>query len=387
MDAGLLARSAAGPGLPSAVAPSSAVAGPRAPMRERADAPAPSGAGSIAFRGVEKTFEQASGRVGALRGIDVDIPAGGVFGVIGRSGAGKSTLLRLINRLETPTAGSVLVGGVDVGRLDVNGLVALRRRVGMIFQHFNLLSAKTAAENVARPLVAAKRPRAEIEARVAEVLALVGLEDKRDVRPGRLSGGQKQRVGIARALAGRPEILLCDEATSALDPETTQSILRLLKDINRRLGITIVLVTHEMRVIREACDRVLVLDRGETAETGPVWQVFGDPQHAATRTLLQPLTRGLPDDLATRVRPGRPSAGPAEALVELAFAGDAEPDLATIAARLGGRPRILSAALDRIDGHTQGRLLVALPLAPGATPDLSGLAHSAKVLGYVAADD
>ncbi|WP_036307148.1 ATP-binding cassette domain-containing protein [Methylopila sp. 73B] len=341
-------------------------------------------AGSIAFRGVSKVY--AASAAPALAGIDLAIEPGEIFGVIGRSGAGKSTLLRLINRLETATEGQVLVGGEDVGALDEGRLVALRRRVGMIFQHFNLMSAKTAAENVALPLVVAKRPRAEIETRVREALALVGLSDKRDAYPARLSGGQKQRVGIARALVAGPDVLLCDEATSALDPESTQSILALLKDINRRLGLTIVLITHEMSVIREICDRVLVLDRGAIAEVGPVWRVFGEPRHEATRTLLRPLARGLPEDVADRLRPDPAPQSRSDAIVELTFSGEGEPDVGAIAAALGGaKPRILSAQLDRIGGHTQGRLLLAVRLS--AAPMLSGLAPSSKVLGYVAADD
>ncbi|GLK54185.1 D-methionine transport system ATP-binding protein [Methylopila capsulata] len=351
----------------------------RSAERDRA-----AGAGSISFRGVSKIY--AEGAAPALAGIDLAIEPGEIFGVIGRSGAGKSTLLRLINRLETATEGQVLVGGEDVGALDEGRLVALRRRVGMIFQHFNLMSAKTAAENVALPLVVAKRPRAEIETRVREALALVGLTDKRDAYPARLSGGQKQRVGIARALVAGPDVLLCDEATSALDPESTQSILALLKDINRRLGLTIVLITHEMSVIREVCDRVLVLDKGAIAEVGPVWRVFGEPRHEATRTLLRPLARGLPEDVAARLQPHPAPQGRSDAIVELAFSGEGEPDVGALAAALGGaKPRILSAQLDRIGGHTQGRLLLAVRLA--AAPQLSGLAPSSKVLGYVAADD
>lgn len=345
------------------------------------------GEGSIAFRGVGKVYVSPKGDVGALKGVDVEIPAGVVFGVIGRSGAGKSSLLRLVNGLETPTSGQVLTDGRDVASLDREGLLALRRRVGMIFQHFNLLSAKTVAQNVALPLVVARWPKARIETRVAEALALVGLEDKRDVYPSRLSGGQKQRVGIARALAADPKILLCDEATSALDPETTQSILDLLRSINRRLGLTIMLITHEMSVIRDVCDHVLVLEQGEVVETGPVWKVFGDPQHAATQGLLRPLSQGLPEDLAGRLRP-QPEAGrPSEAIVSLKFTGRDDPEIGSIAAALGGGARLLTAALDRIGGHTQGRLLVALRVAPGARPDLARLPGTAEVLGYVAAND
>jgi D-methionine transport system ATP-binding protein len=352
-------------------------ADPRSPLRE----------GSVSFRGVGKVYVSPKGEVGALKGVDLDVPPGQIFGVIGRSGAGKSSLLRLVNRLEAPTTGHVSVDGVDVGALDEAGLVALRRRVGMIFQHFNLLSAKTVAQNVALPLRVAGRPKAEIAARVEDALALVGLQDKRDAYPRRLSGGQKQRVGIARALVSGPKILLCDEATSALDPETTRSILHLLKDINRRLGITIMLITHEMSVIREICDEVLVLEKGEVAEIGPVWRVFGDPQHSATQALLSPLTQDLPEDVARRLRPA-PAPGRAnEALIEVICRGGREPDLGAITDALGGSMRILAAALDRIGGHTQGRLLVALRPADGALPDLSRLPNDSKVLGYVAADD
>lgn len=194
------------------------------------------GAGTVVFEGLGKTYLSSAGAVQALTGVDLDIRSGEIFGIIGRSGAGKSSLLRTINRLEEPTEGRVLVDGTDIAGLDEAALVALRRRIGMIFQHFNLLSAKTVRENVALPLRVAGVPRDEIAPRVAQTLALVGLEGKGDSYPSRLSGGQKQRVGIARALVSRPEILLCDEATSALDPETTVSILGLLRDINRRLG-------------------------------------------------------------------------------------------------------------------------------------------------------
>ena len=383
-----------------------AVAGDGAARSAAAGHPAPSGhpahsghtsaalaasgdaAGTVAFRGVSKSFPSPAGVVGALSGIHAEVPAGSVFGIIGRSGAGKSTLLRLINRLERPTAGQVLVDGEDVGSLDEEGLVSLRRRVGMVFQHFNLISAKTVWGNVALPLLVAGVARPEIERRVTEALALVGLEDKRDSRPSRLSGGQKQRVGIARALVSRPRILLCDEATSALDPEATLSILALLKDINRRLGLTIVLITHEMAVVREICDRVLVLQGGQAVETGEVWRVFGEAAHPATRALLHPVGAQLPDDLRARLlaapRPERRDA----ALIELRFTGRQAPDLSGLAAALGGPLRLLNGALDRIDGHSQGRLLVSAPLhAGGLPPDLARLADRVEVLGYVAADD
>jgi D-methionine transport system ATP-binding protein len=346
--------------------------------------PAVRRAGSVRFERIGKTYQAAEGGVRALHGIDVEVPEKRIFGIIGRSGAGKSSLLRLVNRLEQPSEGRVLVDGEDIASFDGDALVALRRRVGMIFQHFNLLSAKTVRENVALPLLVAGVSKVETGRRVDEVLRLVDLDAKQDTYPSRLSGGQKQRVGIARALVSNPEILLCDEATSALDPETTLQILALLKNINRRLGLTIILITHEMSVIREICDRVLVLDRGEVAETGAVWEVFGDPRHPATQALLQPLSRGVPEDLAARLRPERDRRASEEAVLDVRYTGLADPDLAVLAGSFGGTVRLIDAALDRIDGHTQGRILFAAALKPGETvPDLIATGQDAKVLGYV----
>ncbi|SIR30653.1 D-methionine transport system ATP-binding protein [Rhizobium sp. RU35A] len=351
--------------------------------------PAAVAAGSIRFQKVEKTYLSSAGPVRALTDITIDVPAGSVFGIIGRSGAGKSSLLRTVNRLERPTGGQVLVDGEDISAFNEDQLVALRRRVGMIFQHFNLLSAKTVFGNVALPLVVAGVPAQEVRTRVAEVLKLVGLEGKENTYPSRLSGGQKQRVGIARALVSRPEILLCDEATSALDPETTLSILSLLKDINRRLGLTIVLITHEMSVIREICDHVLVLEAGRIAETGRVWEVFGNPRHEATRALLKPLDRGLPDDLTERLT-SLWNGEPATALIEFTYtgAGGLQPDLARLLAVLGDGTRIIQSNLDRIQSHVSGRLIVASPARADlqhliANPEL---AHAARIIGYDAAD-
>ncbi|NTI64942.1 ATP-binding cassette domain-containing protein [Agrobacterium rhizogenes] len=345
--------------------------------------------GSVVFEGIGKTYTSSAGSVQALQDISLDIPAGAIYGIIGRSGAGKSSLLRTINRLEKPTSGRVLVDREDIGGYDEDTLVALRRRVGMIFQHFNLLSAKTVWGNVALPLIVAGVPRHQIEERVAEVLALVGLEDKRDTYPSRLSGGQKQRVGIARALVHHPEILLCDEATSALDPETTLSILQLLKDINRRLNLTIVLITHEMSVIREICDHVVVLEQGSMVESGPVWRVFGNPQHAATRALLQPLHRDIPEDVAKRLRLEADPARREDAIIALSYTGEGrlEPDIAAIAAAIGAPVRLLQSSLDRIDGHVHGRLLIATRRPENrGLPGLDGLAHERRILGYVDVD-
>jgi ABC-type metal ion transport system, ATPase component len=348
--------------------------------------------GSVVFDHVCKVYRSSAGPVHALKDISLAIPAGSIFGIIGRSGAGKSSLLRTINRLERPTSGTVYVDGVDIGTLDEGGLVRLRRRIGMIFQHFNLLSAKTVYENIALPLRVAGAPAREIERRVTELLALVGLQDKRDMYPARLSGGQKQRVGIARALATRPEILLCDEATSALDPETTQSILGLLRDINRRLGITIILITHEMSVIREIADQVLVLEKGHMAETGPVWQVFGAPRHDATRALLAPLQHSLPDDLRDRLLSRPPQAQRYRTVLRLSYtgAGRLEPDLARIVQALRRSVRLVHGGVDRIQGHPYGHLLLSVPGDDGQPLELSELtggpqavAHSIEVLGHV----
>jgi D-methionine transport system ATP-binding protein len=374
---------------PPELAPASPVRGFRRPLPEAPSAlPAAHASLSVVFDHVGKVYRSPSGSVHALDDIDLSIPRGSIFGIIGRSGAGKSSLLRTINRLEAPTSGRVLVEGQDVSTLDEAELIALRRRVGMVFQHFNLLSAKTVWSNIALPLHVSGAPKAKVDERVAEVVALTGLKGKERAYPSRLPGGQKQRVGIARALVHRPDILLCDEATSALDPETTLSILRLLKDINRRLKITIVLITHEMSVIREICDQVLVLDGGRIAEIGPVWRVFGDPEHSATRALLEPLNRDIPADIAERLRP-QPGLDASSAVVELTYMGKSglEPDPLAIAKAFGGALRLLQSSLDRIQGHVYGRLLTIGPaglLRDGG--QFARVADRARILGYVPSD-
>nr|WP_323133597.1 ATP-binding cassette domain-containing protein [Thalassospira povalilytica] len=242
----------------------------------------------IRLSNVQKTYpsRRGSDEHTALRGIDLDIAAGEIVGVIGRSGAGKSTLIRCINLLETPTSGSVIVDGTDVTKLSNRDLPLFRRQLGMVFQHFNLLSSRTVYDNIALPLELAGASKAEIAAAVDPLLPLVGLEEKRDRYPAELSGGQKQRVGIARALSSSPKVLLCDEVTSALDPETTRQILNLLKDINKRLGLTMVVITHEMAVVKALCDRVAVMDGGVIVEEGLVDGIFANPVHNTTKSLL-----------------------------------------------------------------------------------------------------
>ena len=338
----------------------------------------------VRFINLGKTYD---GSVHALQGIDLAIQHGEVFGIIGRSGAGKSSLIRTINRLEQPSSGRVLIDQVDIGEFDEDRLVALRRRIGMIFQHFNLMSAKTVWQNVELPLKVAGVPKLQREQKVRELLELVGLKDKHKAYPAQLSGGQKQRVGIARSLVHDPQILLCDEATSALDPETTQSILGLLREINQRLGLTIVLITHEMAVIRDICDRVVVLEHGRIVEQGPVWQVFGNPQHEVSKTLLAPLQHGLPDELQSRLQ-AEPSST-AAVVLRLQFTGSAadEPDLAALFSALGGRVRLLQGGVERIQGHALGQLLLAVNSSPHNAEELriraGHWAQQVEVLGYV----
>ena len=233
-----------------------------------------------------KTYESAAGNVEALRDINLTIEDGDIFGIIGLSGAGKSTLVRCINYLEKPTSGRVVFDGHDLNDLSKKELLKMRQQIGMIFQGFNLLSQKKALKNVCFPMEIAGVPKAEARARARELLEMVGLGDRLDAYPSQLSGGQKQRVAIARALAMNPRVLLCDEATSALDPNTTRSILELLQHINQTLGVTIVIITHEMKVIEQICNRVAVLDEGRIQETGPVSEVFTHPQTKAAKRLV-----------------------------------------------------------------------------------------------------
>lgn len=235
---------------------------------------------------VSKVFDAKSGRVDAVRDISFEIGKGDVFGIIGLSGAGKSTLVRCLNLLERPTEGKVIVNGRDLCELSNRELRQKRRNIGMIFQHFNLLMQRTVLDNVCFPMEIAGIKKREARTRALELLRTVGLEEKALAFPAQLSGGQKQRVAIARVLAADPEILLCDEATSALDPQTTKSILDLLKNINREYGITIVVITHEMRVVEEICHHVAVLDHGHLVESGTVEQVFSHPKTEAAKNLL-----------------------------------------------------------------------------------------------------
>lgn len=232
----------------------------------------------IKLNNITKIFTLPDKKLTALDNVSLHVPKGQICGVIGASGAGKSTLIRCVNLLERPTHGAVLIDDLDLTQLSEAELVKTRRQIGMIFQHFNLLTSRTVFENVALPLELENKSKAEIQEKTTALLALVGLSDKHNVYPANLSGGQKQRVAIARALASDPKVLLCDEATSALDPATTQSILKLLKEINRTLGITILLITHEMEVVKHICDQVAVIDKGRLIEQGTVSEIFSNPK-------------------------------------------------------------------------------------------------------------
>jgi D-methionine transport system ATP-binding protein len=311
----------------------------------------------IEFDRVHKTYRADGRHVAALQPTTLSIRAGEVYGLIGHSGAGKSTLLRLINRLEEPSGGRIVIDGEDITALDKDGLRRLRQQVGMIFQHFNLLSSQTVADNVALPLkLAGARSREDIAARVAALLERVGLAEYAGRYPAQLSGGQKQRVGIARALATGPKILLCDEATSALDPQTTASVLHLLAEINRELGLTVVLITHEMDVIRRVCDRVAVMDAGAIVEQGSVAEVFLHPRHPTTRRFVletEHVDQAERTDDFARV-PGR--------ILRLTFQGEATyaPLLGRVARETGVDYSILAGRIERIRDMPCGQLTLAL---------------------------
>jgi D-methionine transport system ATP-binding protein len=363
---------------------------PHLPHEFTADAP-PRPEGLVRLEKVSKRFPArgAGAEVRALEEVDLSLEAGAILGVIGRSGAGKSTLIRLVNGLETPTSGRVVVDGTEVSGLSEAGLREVRRRVGMIFQHFNLLSSRTAYDNVALPLEIAGVSAAEIKARVGPLLDLVGLADKARRYPAELSGGQKQRIGIARALATRPAVLLSDEATSALDPETTRSILDLLTSINRELGLTILLITHEMSVIRAVAHEVAVIEAGRIVEHGPVFDVFTKPRHPTTRSFIGAETgHALPPFLRDRIVP-EPVPG-SSAVVRILFRGPyaTDPILSQLARDQGLDVNILSGSVDEIAGKPFGIIVVGLAAEPPALARaLAFLAErglDAEVIGHVA---
>ena len=317
----------------------------------------------IEIRDLSLTYQGPKGPVHALRGINLEIASGEVFGIIGRSGAGKSSLVRCLNLLNRPTEGKVIVNGRDLMQLSDAELRAARRDIGMVFQHFNLLSSRTVYDNVALPLELAGISKDEIYQRVTPLLELVGLDHLADRYPAQISGGQKQRVGIARALASNPKVLLSDEATSALDPETTRSILDLLRKVNRELGVTVVLITHQMLVIKQIADRVAVIDGGEIAELGPVIDVFTKPQQNITKSLIDEIVpQQLPESVMTRVSQLAAQLQPGQQgqLLRLSYAGESayQPILSHLIRELGLDLSILHGQIDEIQEQTFGSLAV-----------------------------
>ncbi|EKC5523418.1 TPA: methionine ABC transporter ATP-binding protein MetN [Vibrio parahaemolyticus] len=315
----------------------------------------------IEIKNVNKVFYQGSKEILALKDINLHIAKGTIFGVIGSSGAGKSTLIRCVNMLEAPSSGSIIVDDVDLTTLSKKQLVETRRNIGMIFQHFNLLSSRTVFDNVALPLELAGKDKSQITTKVTELLKLVGLADKHESYPSNLSGGQKQRVAIARALASDPSVLLCDEATSALDPATTQSILELLKEINRKLNITILLITHEMEVVKSICHEVAIIGGGELVEKGTVGDIFAHPKtELAHEFIRSTLDLSIPEDYQVRLQPNRVEGS--YPLVRMEFTGatvDA-PLMSQISRKYNIDVSILSSDLDYAGGVKFGMMVAEL---------------------------
>ncbi|OAT82328.1 methionine ABC transporter ATP-binding protein [Desulfotomaculum copahuensis] len=316
---------------------------------------------TVKIESLSKVYSTRDGsQIQALQDINLDIPDGEIFGIIGLSGAGKSTLIRCINMLERPTTGRVIVDGRDLTALPSKELRHARRQIGMIFQQFNLLSSRTVAGNVAFPLEIAGIPRTAVRQRVNNLLDMVGLAEKADVYPAELSGGQKQRVGIARALASEPRLLLCDEPTSALDPQTTGSILHLLQEINKKLDLTIIIITHEMQVIKEICDRVAVIDQSRIVEAGSVLDIFTAPQTKTAREFVKSvLNTAIPEEVRQNHRP--PETGESR-LVRISFIGRSagQPVISTMIKEFGVHANILFGKIDHIKSTPFGTLTLEL---------------------------
>lgn len=316
----------------------------------------------IKLEQVCKTFDTAAGNVHAVRDVSLEIEDGEIFGIIGFSGAGKSTLVRCMNLLERPTSGRVWIDGVDLTALEERKLREVRRKIGMIFQHFNLMRSRTVYQNIDFPLKKTKMSRAEREKKILSLLELVGLTDKRDAYPSQLSGGQKQRVAIARALANDPKVLLCDEATSALDPQTTRSILRLLKKVNEEMGITIVLITHEMAVVKDICDRVAIMEEGVVVESGTAVDVFSHPTEAITKDFID--TASNIRKIYDLIEDGNELTrlGDGDKMILLTYSGEnaGEPLISYLSARYGIRANIIYGNIDFLKGKPLGKLVVTL---------------------------
>ncbi|MCM3772227.1 methionine ABC transporter ATP-binding protein [Priestia aryabhattai] len=313
----------------------------------------------IKFQRVSKVFGSGSKKVEALKDIELTIQKGDIFGIIGLSGAGKSTLLRTINLLEYPTSGEVIVDGENLAKLSEAELRKNKKRIGMIFQHFNLLNSKTVFENIAMPLILSGKAKKDIKLRVEELLHFVGLEDKAGAYPDHLSGGQKQRVGIARALATNPSILLCDEATSALDPHTTESILKLLKRVNEEYQITIVIITHEMEVIKQICNRVAVMKDGKIIETGNVFDIFSNPRTEIAKNFVQSVVR---DDIPQNVYELVQTTNSNQKIFKINFLGSnsGQSVISILSKRFNVQVNILLGNITELQGIPFGHLIIEL---------------------------
>ena len=310
----------------------------------------------IELRNLSKRFETPGGTVEALRHINLTVRDGDIYGIIGMSGAGKSTLVRCINMLERPSEGEVLLDGQNLSALSEKELRAVRRKVTMIFQSFNLLMQRNCLKNIMLPLTLSGMGKREAEARAKALLEVVGLPDKAGAYPAQLSGGQQQRVAIARALATDPRVLLCDEATSALDPKTTHTILELIRDINRKMGITVIVITHQMSVVQEICNRVAILENGAVVEEGEVAEVFTNPRAAATQTLVYP-----------EMADGTVPIGQGHQWIRLSFDGAeaaGEPLLASMAMELRIPASVHTASIRSIGGKAYGYMLLEIPGGP-----------------------
>ncbi|OCG16544.1 D-methionine ABC transporter, ATP-binding protein [Gilliamella sp. HK2] len=342
----------------------------------------------IQLQHISKIFEHNKTPIHALKDITIHVPQGKIYGVIGKSGAGKSTLIRCVNLLEKPTSGKIFFDNQEITHLSNRKLIKIRQKISMIFQHFNLLSSRTVFDNIAFPLELSQTPKSKIKQKVNELIELVGLAEKADAYPSNLSGGQKQRVAIARALASEPKVLLCDEATSALDPETTRSILALLKDINQKLGLTILLITHEMDVVKQICDQVAVISNGELVEQSSVGEMFSHAKTDIARQFIQStLHLNIPDDYLTRLSP-EPKEG-LNPLVRLEFTGVSvdSPLLSQIAKEFEIDSNIISAQMDYAGGVKFGLMLAEMKGNPKSmAPAIQFLIKNntqVEVLGYV----
>ena len=343
----------------------------------------------IEIKDVNKVFYQGERTINALSDINLTIAQGSIYGVIGSSGAGKSTLIRCVNLLERPSSGNVIVDGIDLTELSSQELTLARRKIGMIFQHFNLLASRNVFDNVSLPLELAGVNKKAIKIKVDSLLELVGLSDKSDSYPANLSGGQKQRVAIARALASDPKVLLCDEATSALDPATTQSILELLRKINQELNLTILLITHEMAVVKGICSEVAIIGAGKLVEQGPVGDIFAHPKTQLARQFIRStLDLSIPDDYRERLSAEHTDSS--YPLVRLEFTGASvdAPLISQVAREFNIDISILSSNMDYVGGIKFGLMLAEFfgtqEAAQQAITFLKEHKVEIEVLGYVA---